>query len=141
MWSLGATLFHVLAGRPPYDIGDNVLGGLYRIVNEEPPRLADAGWMAPLLEATMVKDPAQRWSMAQVRDFLGRPGPVAGARGARGPGRTPAGRAGARSRPADARWALEVCRPAGWGLALVLAVAVLVLGALGAAGRTRAAGD
>ena len=73
MWSLGATLFHVLSGRPPYDIGDNVLGGLYRIVNEEPPRLADAGWMAPLLEATMVKDPARRWSMAQVRDFLAAP--------------------------------------------------------------------
>ena len=81
VWSLGATLFHVLSGRPPYDMGDNVLGGLYRIVNEEPPRLADAGWLAPLLEATMVKDPAQRWSMAQVRDFLaGRPpAPVAAA--------------------------------------------------------------
>jgi serine/threonine protein kinase len=73
VWSLGATLFHVLAGRPPYDIGDHVLGGLYRIVNEEPPRLPDAGWMAPLLAATLVKDPAQRWSMAQVRDFLAAP--------------------------------------------------------------------
>ena len=46
VWSLGATPFHVLAGRPPYDLGDNMLGGLYRIVNEEPPRLpeAPAGW-------------------------------------------------------------------------------------------------
>ena len=73
VWSLGATLFHVLAGRPPYDIGDHVLGGLYRIVNEEPPRLPGAGWMAPLLDATLVKDPAQRWSMTQVRDFLAAP--------------------------------------------------------------------
>jgi hypothetical protein len=40
-------------------------------VNDEPPRLADAGWMGPLLDATLVKDPAQRWSMAQVRAFLG----------------------------------------------------------------------
>ncbi len=70
VWSLGATAFHLLAGRPPYEIGDHVLGALYRIVNEEPPRLADAGWMAPLLEATMVRDPGQRWSMSQVRDFL-----------------------------------------------------------------------
>jgi len=69
-WSLGATIFHVLAGRPPYEAGDNVLGTLVRIVNDEPPRLEDAGWMAPLLEATMVKDPARRWSMAQVRDYL-----------------------------------------------------------------------
>ena len=70
VWSLGATVFHVLTGRPPYEIGDHVLGGLYRIVNEEPPRLPDAGWMAPLLEGTMVKDPSRRWSMVQVRDFL-----------------------------------------------------------------------
>jgi eukaryotic-like serine/threonine-protein kinase len=83
VWSLGATTFHALSGRPPYDIGDHVLGGLYRLVNEEPPRLADAGWMAPLLDGTMVKDPSQRWSMLQVRDFLagppGRSAPVTAA--------------------------------------------------------------
>ena len=73
VWSLGATMFHVLSGRPPYEFGDHVLGGLYRIVNEEPPRLAEAGWMGPLLEATMVKDPSRRWSMVQVRDFLAGP--------------------------------------------------------------------
>lgn len=73
VWSLGATIFHVLSGRPPYEMGDNVMGGLYRLVHDEPPRLADAGWMAPLLEATMVKDPARRWSMVQVRDFLAGP--------------------------------------------------------------------
>ncbi len=70
VWSLGATVFYVLTGRPPYETGDNVLSTLYRIVNEEPPRPDDAGWMAPLLEATMVRDPSQRWSMAQVRDYL-----------------------------------------------------------------------
>jgi hypothetical protein len=74
VWSLGATAYHALAGRPPYEIGDNVLGALYRIVHDEPPRLSDAGWMAPLLEGTMVKDPASRWSMERVRDFLGGPG-------------------------------------------------------------------
>jgi hypothetical protein len=70
VWSLGATIFYVLSGRTPYEMGDNVMGGLYRIVHDEPPRLADAGWLAPLLEATMVKDPSRRWSMARVRDFL-----------------------------------------------------------------------
>lgn len=70
VWSLGATAFHALAGRPPYEIGDHVLGALYRIVHDDPPRLPDAGWMAPLLEGTMVKDPTQRWTMEQVRDFL-----------------------------------------------------------------------
>jgi hypothetical protein len=73
VWSLGATAYHVLSGHPPYDFGDNMLGGLYRLVNEEPPRLADAGWMAPMLEGTMAKDPSRRWTMTQVRDFLAGP--------------------------------------------------------------------
>lgn len=70
VWSLGATLFHALAGHPPYEVGDNLLATMYRIVHEEPPRLADAGRLAPLLDATMTKEPADRWSMAQVRAFL-----------------------------------------------------------------------
>jgi eukaryotic-like serine/threonine-protein kinase len=70
VWSLGATLYHALAGHPPYEVGDNVLGALYRIVHEEPPRLVNAGWLAPLLLATMTRDPVDRWSMAQVRHFL-----------------------------------------------------------------------
>ena len=74
VWSLGATAYHLLSGHPPYEMGDNVLGGLYRIVNEEPPRLPEAGPLAPLIEGTMVKDPARRWSMVQVRDFLAAPG-------------------------------------------------------------------
>lgn len=70
VWSLGATLYHCLAGRPPYDVGENLIGGLYKIVHEEPPRLTDAGPMAAVLEHTMVRDPEQRWTMAQVRDHL-----------------------------------------------------------------------
>jgi serine/threonine protein kinase len=84
VWSWGATLFHALEGRPPYQVGDNVLGALYRIVNEEPPRAAAAGWLAPVLTATMAREPAQRWPMARVHEFLeGGPGaqPAAAAGG------------------------------------------------------------
>ena len=70
VWSLGATIFHALSGRPPYEVGDNLMGALYRIVHEEPPRLVNAGWLGPLLEATMTREPRDRWSMAEVRDFL-----------------------------------------------------------------------
>lgn len=70
VWSLGATLFHALAGHPPYEVGDNVLGALYRIVHEDPPRLPETGWLGPLLLATMCREPAERWSMARVRDAL-----------------------------------------------------------------------
>jgi len=70
IWSLGATLCHALTGRPPYEVGDNLMGALYRIVHEEPPRPDNAGWLRPLMAASMVKDPAARWSAAQARDFL-----------------------------------------------------------------------
>lgn len=70
VWSWGATLFHALEGRPPYQIGDNLLGALYRIVHEEPPRTAAAGWLAPVLAATMTRDAGQRWPMTRVHEFL-----------------------------------------------------------------------
>src|SRR3954465_7434377 len=70
VWSLGATTHHALSGRPPYEVGDNLMGALYRIVHEDPPRLADAGGLAPLLVSTMTKEPEDRWPMTQVRDFL-----------------------------------------------------------------------
>jgi eukaryotic-like serine/threonine-protein kinase len=72
VWSLGATLFHALAGRTPYDVSENLMGALYTIVHEEPPRLDDAGWLTPVLEHTMTHRPEDRWSTAQVRDFLDR---------------------------------------------------------------------
>ena len=70
VWSWGATLYHLLEGRPPYDVTDNLMGALYQIVHEEPPRVRDPGWLAPVLEHTMTREPDDRWSMAQVRDFL-----------------------------------------------------------------------
>ncbi len=45
VWSLGATLYHAVTGRPPYDVGDNLIGALYKIVHEDPPRLPeDHAW-------------------------------------------------------------------------------------------------
>ncbi|UMG92822.1 serine/threonine protein kinase [Nocardioides sp. TF02-7] len=73
VWSFGATMFHALAGRPPYQVdggGSAVLGVLYRIAHEPPPRLRTAGWLGPLLEMTMTHDPAQRPSMEDVASYL-----------------------------------------------------------------------
>jgi serine/threonine protein kinase len=71
VWSLGATLFHLLSGSPPYDVNDNLMGALYKIVHEDPPRLPNAGWLAPALEHTMTRRPEDRWSMEQVGEFVG----------------------------------------------------------------------
>lgn len=72
VWSLGATLFHAVVGRAPYDMGQNVLGGLYRIVHDDPPRLPDDHPLAAVLAGMMQKDPDERWSAQQVRDELRR---------------------------------------------------------------------
>ena len=85
VWSWGATLFHALEGRPPYQVGDNVLGALYRIVHEEPPRPVSAGWLTPVLAATMTREPGQRWPITAAQEFL-----EAGPRTATAP--TPVGR-------------------------------------------------
>ena len=70
MWSLGATLFHAVAGKPPYDARDNLLGALYQIVHEEPPTTDRAGWLSPLLGATLVHEPKERWSADRAAMFL-----------------------------------------------------------------------
>jgi len=73
VWSLGATLVHLLTGTPPYHragMDNGPLSVVYRIAHEDPPQVADAGWLAPLLARTMAKDPKARPTMDEVRDHL-----------------------------------------------------------------------
>ena len=73
VWSFGATIYHALAGSPPYEAtgGENaVLGVLYRVAHEPPPRLRGDGWLAPLLEVTMDHEPDNRLSMDDVAAYL-----------------------------------------------------------------------
>ena len=72
VWSLGATLYHAVTGKPPYDVGDNLIGALYKIVHEDPPRLPDDHPMAGLLTVMMNRDVEARWTMPRVRDELAR---------------------------------------------------------------------
>lgn len=72
VWSLGATAYYLLTGVSPYSTGEGgtALTTLYRIVHEEPPRAVEAGWLGRLLDHTLIKEPARRWSIEQVRAYL-----------------------------------------------------------------------
>ncbi|NYE37879.1 serine/threonine protein kinase [Nocardioides cavernae] len=72
VWSLGATLYHAVTGRPPYEVGDNLIGALYKIVHEDPPRLPEDHPLAGLLSVMMHREPDARWPMPRVRDELAR---------------------------------------------------------------------
>ncbi|MFI5933822.1 protein kinase [Actinoplanes sp. NPDC051494] len=59
LWSLGATLFAAVEGRPPYD-KSSPMATLAALMVEPPPVSARAGVLEPVLAALLQKDPAQR---------------------------------------------------------------------------------
>lgn len=73
VWALGATLVHLVTGRPPYHLDGQDNGPLavvHRIVNGPLPTADGAGWLAPLITDAMARDPQARPTMAEVRDRL-----------------------------------------------------------------------
>ncbi|WP_445343928.1 protein kinase domain-containing protein [Catenuloplanes atrovinosus] len=93
LWSLGATLYAAVEGRPPYS-RSSAMATLAALATELPPAPRHAGALLPVLEGLLRRDPAERISLAEagslMRQALGgaaTPG-VAGARaGAGGSGR------------------------------------------------------
>jgi eukaryotic-like serine/threonine-protein kinase len=88
LWSLGATLYHAVEGRPPY-VRETTTQTLQALADSlpEPPRRA--GPLRPVLEGLLQHDPAARLTAAEVQDRLRRiadqPGPVAEPPAAAGP--------------------------------------------------------
>jgi len=70
LWGLGATLFAAVEGRPPYDAGDPV-ATVSAVVLGEVPRPSCSGPLAEVICGLMVKDPARRMPLSQVRRLLG----------------------------------------------------------------------
>ena len=66
-WSLGATLFAMVEGRPPYDAEDDPLRTVTEVVHGDVPMPPHADELEPVITGLMVKDPEARISLAQVR--------------------------------------------------------------------------
>ncbi|WP_078613452.1 bifunctional serine/threonine-protein kinase/ABC transporter substrate-binding protein [Streptomyces katrae] len=85
LWALGATLYHAVEGRPPFDAEG--LHALAVAVFTRPHRPAvHAGPLAPVLDALLTKDPAQRVDADDAAEMLAsvlrscKPAPCAPAR-------------------------------------------------------------
>lgn len=59
VWSVGALLFHAMAGHTPF-----------KHSSEQPARLRRAGWLGPLVEIALSPRPEDRPSMAEVAAYL-----------------------------------------------------------------------
>jgi serine/threonine protein kinase len=71
LWSLGALLYRMVEGRPPY-ARPSVLGTLTALATEPVPRPENAGALTPLLNGLLQKDPAKRLDAARAADMLRR---------------------------------------------------------------------
>jgi serine/threonine-protein kinase PpkA len=60
LYSLGAMLFELLTGKPPYDASDPFTIALMHVTHPVPQLPAPLQWLQPLIDALMAKDPAVR---------------------------------------------------------------------------------
>ena len=81
LWSLGATLYAALEGRPPFE-RENVMATLSALANESTPALQNGGALTPVITGLLEKNPTRRLSHARAVDRLERAltGPRSGRR-------------------------------------------------------------
>lgn len=70
LWGLGATLFAAIEGRPPYDVRGDPVSTITEVVAGDVPQVSEAGPVADVISALMVKDPDARMPLDEVRQRL-----------------------------------------------------------------------
>jgi eukaryotic-like serine/threonine-protein kinase len=69
LWSLGATLYAAVEGRPPFARGE-AMATMMSVVSEHPAPMLRAGPLEPVLTGLLTKDPAARTSAEAARQQL-----------------------------------------------------------------------
>jgi eukaryotic-like serine/threonine-protein kinase len=69
LWSLGATLYAAVEGRPPFNRGE-AMATLMSVVSEHPAPMLRAGPLEPVLSGLLTKDPARRSTAPAAREQL-----------------------------------------------------------------------
>ncbi|MFC5246432.1 serine/threonine-protein kinase [Streptomyces nigrescens] len=70
LWSLGATLYQAVEGRPPFG-RDTAIETAYAIATEEYPPPRNAGDLGPVIEGLLVKEPGGRMDAHEAERLLG----------------------------------------------------------------------
>jgi eukaryotic-like serine/threonine-protein kinase len=70
LWSLGATMYAAVEGRPPYRGGDS-LAVLSALLTSDPEPHRQAGQLGPVLDGLLRADPAERMTAGQAAVMLG----------------------------------------------------------------------
>ncbi|MGV9710550.1 serine/threonine-protein kinase [Gordonia sp. NPDC003424] len=70
VYSLGATVYTIVEGQPPFGVDDDSLALLHKVARAQINPMTKAGDLAPVLLRLLEPNPAKRPTMAQARDLL-----------------------------------------------------------------------
>jgi len=71
LWSLGATLYTAVEGRPPFDY-ENVMATLSAVLTQDPAPTQRAGDLGPVINGLLQRNPKKRLTHAKLADRLDR---------------------------------------------------------------------